>query len=305
MSRSHCPKVGRPSLQPLRRYRRRWLALAVIVCSALTACRSTGSSAAQLRVLPDPAFSLPGSTHGGYTGDPGPDWVLTWSDSFGTPGALKDWTFIDSSDGGSDKELQVYDSSNVSLGPSGLVITATKDGHGKTCWYGPCRYSSSSLETKGLFEQEYGLFEARIKIPTGRGLHPSFWMLGANIDQVQWPNSGEIDVIEVNNKHPGLIEGFAHTAQSSYGAYLQTSSSLSAGYHIYGIDWTPKGLTWLVDGRAFGRLNAYPGWPFSHPFFLILDLGVGGGWTGPPDASTKFPAEMDVSWIRVYKQKES
>ena len=301
MHHSQGPKVGCPPLHVLRRNRQRRLALAITICSALTSC---SSNAVPLSVLPTPPFSLPASTHGEYAGYPGRDWTLTWSDSFRTLDALKDWTFMDSSDGWGNQELQLYDSSNVSLGPSGLVITATQDGHGKKCWYGPCRYSSSSLETKGLFEQEYGLFEARIKIPTGRGLWPAFWMVGADIDHVQWPNSGEIDIIEVNNEKPGLVEGFAHTGQRNYGAYFQTSSSLSAGYHIYGIDWTPQGITWIVDGRAFGWLKAYPGWPFSQPFFIILDLAVGGNWPGSPDASTKFPAEMDISWIRVYKNKE-
>lgn len=207
--------------------------------------------------------------------------------------------------GGGNHELQVNDSSNVKVSPSGLVITAKHDGLGKQCWYGPCRYSAAELETKGLFAQKYGLFEARIKLPTGAGLWPAFWMLGADIYKVKWPNSGEIDVIEVNNKHPGLVSGFAHAANKNFGAHFDMHSSLSAGYHVYGFDWTAQGMTWLVDGHAYGHLKAYAGWPYSQPFFLVLSLSVGGIWPGPPNASTKFPAQMDVSWIRVYKHNAS
>lgn len=207
--------------------------------------------------------------------------------------------------GWGDQQLQVNDPSNVSLGPSGIIITASQDGYGDSCWYGPCRYSGASLETKGLFAQEYGLFEARIKLPTGRGLWPAFWMVGADVDEVHGRKAGEIDIVEINNKKSGLVEGFAHTGANNYGAYFQMPNSLSAGYHVYGIDWTAQGITWLVDGHAFGYLKAYAGWPFNQPFFLVLDLAVGGIWPGSPDASTKFPAEMKVSWIRAYKQKTS
>lgn len=212
---------------------------------------------------------------------------------------------MEGGDGWGNRELEVYDPSNAKVGASGLVITASRDTHGESCWYGRCLYSSAGLETEGLFAQKYGLFEARIKLPVGHGLWPAFWMLGADVNKVQWPNCGEIDIIEVNNQEPRLVEGFAHAAQTNYGAHFHMSNSLSAGYHVYGIDWTPQGITWLVDGHAFGHLDAYAGWPFSQPFFLVLDLAVGGTWPGSPNASTKFPAEMDVSWVRVYRQKES
>jgi beta-glucanase (GH16 family) len=240
----------------------------------------------------------------GYSGDPGPNWTLTWSNEFIGSGALRDWTSVNGGDGWGNKELQVYDSRNVSLAPGGgLVITAARNGHGEQCWYGTCTYSGARLQTKGIFEQKYGLFEARIKLPSGHGLWPAFWMEGADVDQVNWPASGEIDVIEVNNKKPDLVEAFAHAPGENYGAYFQLPNSLSAGYHVYGIDWTAKGITWLVDGHAYGHLNAYAGWPFDQPFFLILDLAVGGTWPGAPTSNTEFPAQMDISWVRAYQQK--
>jgi beta-glucanase (GH16 family) len=298
----------RPAGDPPRR-RARWWAPVVVACGAglVAACGPTSPGPAASGSAAAPASAPPTESSpstAAYSGDPGPGWKLTWSDDFTGAGALRDWTFANGGNGWGNKELQVYDSRNVSLAPGGgLVITAAKDGHGEQCWYGTCTYSGARLQTKGIFAQKYGLFEARIKLPTGRGLWPAFWMEGADIDQVNWPASGEIDVIEINNKKPNLVEAFAHATNEKYGAYYQLPESLSAGYHIYGIDWTASGITWLVDGHAYGHISAYQGWPFDQPFFLILDLAVGGTWPGSPDASTTFPAHMDVSWIRAYQEK--
>ncbi len=261
---------------------------------------SPGSAAA-------PAPTRPGGgspSAAAYSGDPGAGWQLAWSDDFTGQSSLHDWTFVNGGNGWGNKELQVYDPRNVSLMPGGgLDITAARTGYGQQCWYGSCTYSGARLETKGAFAQKYGMIEARVKLPSGRGLWPAFWMEGANIDQAGWPGAGEIDVIEVNNKKPDLVEAFAHATDENYGAYFQLPNSLSAGYHVYAIDWTPSKITWLVDGHAYGHLNAYSGWPFGQPFFLILDLAVGGTWPGSPTAATTFPAHMDISWIRVYQQK--
>jgi beta-glucanase (GH16 family) len=240
----------------------------------------------------------------GYSGDPGAGWNLAWSDDFTGSSGLKGWTFLSGGNGWGNKELQLYDSRNASIAPGGgLVITASRDGYGQQCWYGACSYSGARMQTTGGYEPKYGLIEARIKLPSGAGLWPAFWLEGANVNQVGWPASGELDVIEINNMHPDLVEAFAHGTNENYGAYHQLSDSLSAGYHVYGIDWTAQGITWLVDGHAYGHISAYPGWPFDQQFFIILDLAVGGVWPGSPTASTKFPAQMDVSWVRVYQQK--
>ena len=243
-------------------------------------------------------------TQAGYTGDPGPGWALTWSDDFTSQSSLKDWTTITGGNGWGDKDLQYYDPSGVALAPSGgLVLTANKGGNGQQCWYGACTYTTGRMQTKGTFSQEYGLFEAKIKLPAGKGIWPAFWMEGANIDTAGWPGAGEIDVVEISNKTPGLVSGYLHAPDESYGArkYL-TAQELSGGYHVFGVDWTASGMTWLLDGKPYGHVSAYPGWPFNQPFFLILDVNVGGGWPGSPDASTQFPAEMNVAWVRVYKQ---
>jgi beta-glucanase (GH16 family) len=281
-----------------------WVLYAVVACGVtLVAACSPTSSGPPVAKASVPSWSARASA-GGYSGDPGAGWALTWSDDFTGSDALRGWTSLSGGNGWGNKELQVYDSRNVSPAPGGgLDITAERNGYGQQCWYGACAYSGARLQTKGSYEQKYGLIEARIKLPSGHGLWPAFWMEGADIDQVNWPAAGEIDIIEVNNQHPDLVEAFAHATNEDFGAYYQMPQPLSAGYHVYGVDWTAKGITWLVDGHAYKHLNAYPGWPFDQPFFLILDLAVGGTWPGSPTASTTFPAHMDVSWIRVYQQK--
>jgi beta-glucanase (GH16 family) len=299
------PPASRAGAPPRRRAR--WCTGAIVAATAglLAACGPTSaapsSSVGQASPL-STAISNPRAA-ATYSGDPGPGWTLSWSDEFTGTSSLHDWSFDNGGNGFGNKELQVYDPRNVSFSPGGgLVITAAKDGYGEDCWYGTCEYSGARLQTKGVFDQQYGMFEARIKLPAGHGLWPAFWMEGADIDQVNWPAAGEIDVIEVNNQHPDLVEAFAHGPEEGYGAYDTLSKPLSAGYHIYAVQWTSQGITWLVDGHPYGHLNAYSGWPFDHPFFLILDLAVGGVWPGSPTASTKFPAQMNVSWIRVYKK---
>jgi beta-glucanase (GH16 family) len=300
--------MPRQTARKFPRGRARWLASAIATCGIVTvsACGpdSVGSSAVHA-AAPSVASSLsPVRPPSAFAGNPGPGWTLTWQDDFTGSGALRRWTFLNGGNGWGNKELQNNDSRNVSLAPGGgLVITAARTGYGQRCWYGPCTYSAARLQTEGTFAQEYGLFEARIKLPTGTGLWPAFWMEGADMPQVNWPAAGEIDVVEVNNKKPDLVEAFAHAPDESYGAYYHLPNSLSAGYHVYGINWTARGITWLVDGHVYGHMNAYAGWPFDQPFFLILSLAVGGTWPGSPTSGTPFPAHMDVSWIRVYRQK--
>jgi beta-glucanase (GH16 family) len=280
-------------------------------CAAVLIFASIGSAAACGGDSPSPqavaSARIPSMGEHGpsseHSGNPGPGWSLTWSDNFSSSGDLDSWNFAKGGSWGN-KELQFYNPSNVSLAHGGgLVITATHAGHGEQCWYGSCSYTSGRLDTEGKFAQEYGLFEARIKLPTGRGLWHAFWIEGSDVDQVHSPAAGEIDIIEINNKNPNTVEAFLHASAKNYGAYLGMPNSLSAGYHVYAINWTPARISFLVDGHIYGGVDAYDDWPFNQPFFMILDLAVGGTWPGSPNAVTKFPAYMDVSWIRVYKRK--
>jgi beta-glucanase (GH16 family) len=149
------------------------------------------------------------------------------------------------------------------------------------------------MQTQGIFAQAYGKFEARIKIPLGRGIWPAFWMDGAN---------GEIDIIETNSKLANEVHGAAHAPGVEHSASTTWNEPVSARYHTFGVVWTRTGITWTIDGHAYSRMAAYPGWTFNTPFFLILDVAVGGGWPGSPDATTRFPAYLTVDWIRVYRR---
>lgn len=301
------PSCGRP--QPACMYRRSvrcgrrgWVFAALITCvtAFLPSCASGSSAHHSLpkRSVIHPSQGRASTWNSGSEWHPGSDWRLTWSDDFTGTDSLRDWN-LSTGSGWGNQQLEDYSPGNVAVGPSGgLIITASRDGHGSRCWYGACDYSSGRLDTKGRFQQEYGIFAARIKLPAGHGLWPAFWMESANSAPY-----GEVDVIETSNKKPHLVSGFVHSYDLSYGAYLLSPAPLSAGYHIYAIEWTRNSLSWLVDGRIYGRIGIPAGAPFDQPFYLILDLAVGGIWPGPPDATTVFPAHMYVSWVHVYSHK--
>jgi beta-glucanase (GH16 family) len=201
-------------------------------------------------------------------------------------------------------------------GNGSLVITAIKETLPPRyrCWYGACQYTSARLITKKKFEQVYGRFEARIKIPFGQGLWPAFWMLANNIDKKSWPACGEIDVMENIGREPAVVHGTIHGPGYSGGggigaAYASPDGSRFAdNFHLYGIEWEPNAIRWYVDGKLYqtrtpADLPAGTSWVFDHPFFIILNVAVGGNWPGEPDATTKFPQTMLVDYVRVYQRR--
>ena len=250
-----------------------------------------------------------------------PAWTLAWSDEFdgaaGTPVDGTKWVADTGGHGWGNQELEHYTTSteNASLDGAGrLVITARAlpADSPLRCWYGTCRYTSARLKTKGKFEPAYGRIEARIRVPRGQGLWPAFWMLGANIDAVDWPRSGEIDVMENIGKEPAMVHGTLHGPGYSADKGISGSSSLATGafaddFHIYTVEWTPGQVRWLLDEREYHRatpanLPSGAAWVFDHPFFLLLNVAVGGGWPGNPDATSTFPQQMLVDYVRVYRQ---
>jgi len=270
---------------------------------ALTACGAGTSS------TPDPA-PLTGS------GEPRP-WVLTWSDEFdgaaGTPVDGTKWVADTGGQGWGNEERQYYTAGaeNASLDGAGrLVITARPDpSSSRSCWYGTCRYTSARFKTSGRFARMYGRFEARLRLPRGQGLWPAFWMLGEDIGTVGWPKSGEIDVMENIGREPGVVHGTMHGPGYSAGNGITGSSTIANPdeFHIYAVEWTPGQVRWVVDDKEYHRvtptnLPAGATWVFDHPFFVILNVAVGGKWPGDPDASTTFPQQMIVDYVRVYRQ---
>ena len=229
----------------------------------------------------------------------GSQWQLVWQDNFDGTGQLTKWTPDTGGYGFGDQQLEWNSKDNAALsGHGGLIITAEKGASGHTCWYGPCKYTAAKIQT--TFSQAYGRFEARMKLPAGAGLWPAFWMIPANPR-----GQGEIDVLETNNTQPYLVTGYAHDGKASplasYTAETVLNLPISSQYHTYGVDWSPTGITWTLDGQAYGHMAAYKGWPFNQPFIMLLDLAVGGTWPGAPTSSTVFPAQMLVQWVRVYK----
>jgi len=247
-------------------------------------------------------------------------WTLVWSDEFDGPaGASFDrakWTAEIGGSGWGNQEREFYTArtDNIALDGGGhLVITAVAEptNTNDTCWYGPCRYTSARIKTQGLFSQAYGRFEARIRIPRGQGMWPAFWMLGDNVNSVGWPTSGEIDIIENIGREPAIVHGTMHGpgysgANGIGGPYNLTTGAFADDYHLYAVEWLPGQITWFVDGQPYfqttpSSLPTGARWVYDHPFFLLLNLAVGGAWPNDPDATTIFPQQMLVDYVRVYK----
>ena len=196
---------------------------------------------------------------------------------------------------------------NAALDGQGhLVITAKKENSGNNCWYGACEYTSARLNTSGKFSTSSGHVEARMKLPRGQGMWPAFWMLGTDIGRAGWPNCGEIDIMENVGFEPNTVHGTIHgpgySGSGGIGA-AYNGPNFSDDFHTYAVDWSTDRIVWSVDGNAYQtRTPADVGgntWAFNHPFFVILNLAVGGYWPGDPDGSTQFPQQLVVDYVHV------
>lgn len=257
---------------------------------------------------------------------PPEDWELIWSDEFDNPAGTQPdpgiWKpeigdgMLNGILGWGNGEFEYYtdDPENASTdGEGNLVITAKEIDTTESnllCWYGPCQYTSARLITWGRAEFAFGRVEARIKLPTGQGLWPAFWMLGTNLNEVGWPQSGEIDIMENIGSEPATIHGTIHGPGYSGGAGIGTGLDLPNGnyaeeFHIFAIEWQPNQIRWLMDDTNYLTLTpddipAGTEWVYNHPFFIIMNLAVGGNWPGSPDETTIFPQTMLVDYLRVY-----
>ena len=256
-------------------------------------------------------------------------WSLVWHDEFdgkaGTPPDPTIWTpeTGDGSDrsvpGWGNRELEYYSdrTDNVAMdGEGNLVITAREVGENGTalqCYYGPCKYTSARLITWHKAEVAYGRVEARIQIPFGQGIWPAFWMLGTNLSEVGWPQSGEIDILENIGSEPSAMHGTVHGpgysgANGIGGDYgLPEGKRFADDFYIYAIEWEPDEIRWYVDGDNYLTLTpddipAGSEWVFDHPFFVLLNVAVGGYWPGNPDGTTTFPQTMHIDYVRVYQR---
>jgi beta-glucanase (GH16 family) len=242
----------------------------------------------------------------------GAEWKLVWSDEFnqpGRPGAAK-WGYEEGYIRNNELQYYTHDRvENARIENGNLVIEARKEifpiGEGKP----PARYTSASLTTEGKASWTYGRIEVRAKLPRGSGMWPAIWTLGDDFRTVGWPRCGEIDIMELVGKEPGIIHGtihyFTNGHHATQGAPLPVSGT-DTGFHVYAAEWTPDRIDLFVDnqkyfGFAVNQADDNGQNPFHKPHYLILNLALGGSWGGPIDDSI-FPQRMTVDYVRVYQK---
>ncbi|NAS27118.1 family 16 glycosylhydrolase [Herbidospora sp. NEAU-GS84] len=236
---------------------------------------------------------------------------VTWSDEFNAPAGTSidgsKWKFDIGGGGWGNNEQQYYTNSTRNVyhdGAGNLAITARRENPSNLqCHYGTCQYTSGRILTADRFTQAYGRFEARIKIPRGQGIWPAFWMLGGGT----WPNGGEIDIMENVGNQPNTVYGTVHGpgyfGGTAVGGNRSIGAPLADAFHTYRVDWSPNLIIWYVDGSEYFRVTPSSlrgnAWVFDHPFFMILNVAVGGYWPGYPDGTTQFPQTMLIDYVRV------
>lgn len=239
---------------------------------------------------------------------------LVFEDNFNTNGAIDDskWNYDlgvgndISGPGWGNNELQYYTDrpENIIMEDGSLHIVARKES------YMGADYTSGRINTSGKLDQEYGRFEARIQLPWGQGLWPAFWLLGDNINDVGWPDCGEIDIMEYRGQDPTILIGSVHGPGYSGGEsegkeYDLLDDRFDTGFHIFGIEWGPDYINYYVDDVLYNQItpdDVNGTWVFDHPFYITMNLAVGGNFVGSPNANTVFPQTMLIDYVRVYSR---
>ncbi len=235
-------------------------------------------------------------------------WDLVWHDEFdGDSIDEANWTYDLGGHGWGNGESQHYTnrSENARLEDGMLVIEARQEP------YMGSYYTSARLKSQGLQEFQYGRIEARLKVPPGRGLWPAFWMLGSNFEEVGWPDCGEIDIMEYIGREPDLILGTMHGPGYSGALGLshwnRQDYDIADDFHTYAVEWNEDQITWFYDGEEYGTYARSDigerEWPFDQPFFIILNLAVGGTLPGPIGLDTVFPTQYLVDYVRVFQEQ--
>jgi len=238
---------------------------------------------------------------------------LVFEDDFDTDGPIDEsiWNYEigDGTDNGlpagwGNNELQYYTDrpENIKVEGGMLHITALQES------FQGAAYTSARITTKGKVEQQFGRIEARMQLPWGQGLWPAFWMLGSNIDVVEWPQCGEIDIMEYRGQDPstliGTVHGPGYSAGESVGKeYVLSNDRFDTGFHIFGIEWGPEYINFYVDDVLYNQItpdDVDGEWVFDNSFYMLLNLAVGGGFVGPVGPDTVFPQTLLVDYVRVY-----
>lgn len=201
--------------------------------------------------------------------------------------------------GWGNNERQIYTKENARLERGNLIITATKEND---------VYKSSRITTKNKIEFQYGTIEVRAKLPAGHGLWPAIWMLGSNIDDRGWPDCGEIDIMEYVGKEPHIIYNSLHTRQS-FGNTINSRKTLienvEEGFHSYKSIWTKDKIEFYIDNKLVytfsPEIKNDKTWPFNQPFYIIINLAIGGNFGGPEVDDTIFPKQFEIDYIKIWK----
>jgi len=275
----------------------KWIAIPSLLWALSSGC----SVDAQIAQLSTPPSSQPSAPR-----------RLVWRDEFDRPG-LPDttkWRYEVGGNGWGNNELQYYTArrpENARVEGGHLLIEARRES-----WQGK-PYTSARLTTRQTQAWTYGRIEARAKLPAGLGTWPAIWMLGQNIGTMGWPRCGELDIMEHVGYDPGVIHGTTHTQAYNHVKHTEktgtdTIPDATTAFHLYAIDWTPDQIDFYVDGhRYFSARKSELGtseaeWPFDQPFYLLLNLAVGGNWGGAKGVDeTIWPRRMEVDYVRVYQ----
>jgi beta-glucanase (GH16 family) len=236
---------------------------------------------------------------------------ITMQDEFDVDGApdsaIWGYDIGTGSNGWGNNEQQYYTdkSDNVKVENGILLITAKEES------FNGSGYTSARLVTKGLFEQTYGRFEARIRLPYGQGIWPAFWLLGASEQEV-WPQIGEIDIMEYRGQEPTKILGSVHGPGYSAGNAISKEFNLEndrfdTDFHVFGIEWAPEYINFYVDDVLYNQITPAEvtgEWDFNQPFYILMNVAVGGNFVGSPNSETIFPQTMLVDYVRVYENDQ-
>jgi beta-glucanase (GH16 family) len=238
---------------------------------------------------------------------PVPDGLeLVWHDEFdGGSVDSGSWTYDIGGWGWGNGEAQFYTDrdENARLEDGLLIIEARQEK------YEDSYYTSARLKTQGLQSFQYGRIEARIKVPSGAGLWPAFWMLGSSFDGTNWPDCGEIDIMEYVGREPDLVIGTAHgpgySGALGLSQWNRQDYDIADEFHTYAIEWEPGQISWYYDGSKYYTLTSADlsgrEWVFDKPFFIILNLAIGGTLGGTISPDTAFPAQLQVDYVRVFQ----
>jgi beta-glucanase (GH16 family) len=244
-------------------------------------------------------------------------WELVWNDEFdGDAVDTTKWNYDIGGWGWGNGEAQYYTprSENAFVENGLLTIVLRQE------QYENSYYTSARLKTEGLHEFQYGRVEARMKVPRGAGTWPAFWMLGSSFERdpddplsSNWPQAGEIDVMEHVGRKPnvtfGTVHGPGYAGAGGLGGWNTQVHDIADDFHTYAVEWDESGIEWFYDGEPFFDLGPEDigdrEWVFDQPFFLIVNLALGGGFPGPIALDLEYPLYLYVDHVRVYQAVEA